>query len=116
MDSCDIFIEGVRAVGFVNSPLLPAVQNGRNVTDLIHVTDWLPTMLGIAGGSIGNLTLDGINQWNTFKEGSASTRTVNAYEPNLISVDLVKNSIDMCIYNIDPDFIRSSLIFSLPVY
>ena len=70
-------VEGVRAVGFVNSPLLSPTQNGKEIRDLIHVTDWLPTMLSIAGGSIGNLQLDGVNQWNTLKDGDNSARTVS---------------------------------------
>ncbi|CAG9835256.1 unnamed protein product [Diabrotica balteata] len=60
-----LFEGGIRSVGFVYSPLL--VQSARVSTDLIHVTDWLPTLFSAAGGDIGILDqdLDGIDQWSS---------------------------------------------------
>ena len=69
---------GIKAVGFVSSPLLSENQRGNVSTDLIHVTDWLPTMLSIAGGSTGGqLSIDGLNQWNTIRDGASTPRSVS---------------------------------------
>lgn len=60
-----LFEGGVRTVAFVYSPLL--VQAGRVSTDLIHITDWLPTLFSAANGDLGLIDpeLDGIDQWSS---------------------------------------------------
>ncbi|XP_067934002.1 arylsulfatase J-like [Watersipora subatra] len=63
---------GIRSVGFVSSPLIARPE--RSVRDLIHVTDWLPTLLHIAGGNVEKLDIDGVNQWNTISTASPSPR------------------------------------------
>ena len=56
---------GVRGVAFIWSPLL--IQTGRVSNELIHVTDWLPTIFAAAGGDIGllDLEMDGSDQWSS---------------------------------------------------
>jgi arylsulfatase I/J len=59
---------GIRAVGFVNSPLLGFGDEGYVSKELIHVTDWFPTITNIAGAySIESDKLDGKDQWTSLK-------------------------------------------------
>ena len=68
---------GVKAIGFVSSPKLLESRSGENVTDLIHITDWMPTFVSIAQGSVSNLSIDGLNQWNAIQSGDPSPREVS---------------------------------------
>ncbi|KAL1475700.1 hypothetical protein MTO96_019225 [Rhipicephalus appendiculatus] len=73
---------GSKVAAFVWSPLL---QKRRWVSHrLMHITDWLPTLYGLAGGSVHQLgNIDGHDMWESLSEGALSQRS-----------DLV--------YNIDP--------------
>ncbi|KAL2077265.1 hypothetical protein ACEWY4_026769 [Coilia grayii] len=65
---------GVRGLGFVHSPLL---QRPRRVShELLHITDWYPTLLRIAGGNLSALAsgVDGHDAWGSISEGVASPR------------------------------------------
>jgi len=69
-----LYIVGVRGVGFISSPLLN--QKGVINQQLFHITDWMPTLLHLAGGDYFKLNLDGINQWEPLKTGSGNPRKV----------------------------------------
>ena len=56
---------GMKGVGFVNSPLIK--KPGTINTGLMHVTDWFPTLLKLAGGSTSGLDLDGFDVWKTIR-------------------------------------------------
>ncbi|XP_049860288.1 arylsulfatase B-like isoform X1 [Schistocerca gregaria] len=66
---------GVRGVAAVWSPLLentPRVSN-----QLMHITDWLPTLYAAAGGNASSLPedLDGVNAWPQLVTGFGSPRS-----------------------------------------
>ncbi|XP_066525769.1 arylsulfatase I [Hoplias malabaricus] len=64
---------GIRGVGFVHSPLL---RQRRKVSKaLVHITDWFPTLLALAGGNMSwTHGLDGYNVWEAISEGKESPR------------------------------------------
>lgn len=64
---------GIRAVGFVHSPLLK--RTGIVSRALIHVSDWYPTLLGLARAQQPHSGLDGHNVWLTISEGLPCPRT-----------------------------------------
>ena len=44
------------------------------MTGLIHVTDWLPTILSVAGVKVPENKLDGYDQWKTLLYEESSPR------------------------------------------
>lgn len=64
---------GLHGVGFVHSQLLR--KPGSVSKELIHVTDWFPTLARLANASLnGTLPLDGFDQWATISENAPSPR------------------------------------------
>jgi len=60
---------GTRAAAFVSSPnsaLIPSARRGTESHTLIHVSDWYPTLLGLAGveGDLSSKPLDGHDVWS----------------------------------------------------
>ncbi|XP_047351352.1 arylsulfatase J isoform X2 [Vespa velutina] len=67
------FAGGVRGAGLLWSPYLN--HPGRISKQMIHITDWLPTILSIAGSDTSNLTnIDGINLWEALRDDKESPR------------------------------------------
>ena len=57
---------GIRGVAFVHGNVLGRSQIVSK--ELMHVSDWYPTLVGLAGGSLdGTLPLDGVDQWKTLR-------------------------------------------------
>ena len=73
---------GVRAAGLINSKLL---KNSRVSHDMMHVSDWLPTLLAAAGYDVTKETndLDGMNLWETLNDPNVTSPR----EDILINID-----------------------------
>ncbi|CAH3038820.1 unnamed protein product [Porites evermanni] len=65
---------GVRGAGFMHSPLISKTA-GRVSMQLMHVTDWLPTLYSAAGGDIHDLrNVDGLDMWGALADATVSPR------------------------------------------
>lgn len=66
---------GLRGVGFVHSELLPTSVRGTINKQLIHVSDWLPTLVeGLVGHPLNDTRLDGFDLWSTINSFDPSPR------------------------------------------
>ena len=60
-----MFEGGIRGVGFVTGGIIEGV---RSISKrLIHVSDWFPTLVHLAGGDTNDLDLDGHNVWGAIR-------------------------------------------------
>ena len=69
---------GIRGVGFVHGSMLNVPNpNVRTNNELIHVSDWYPTLLHASGCPVmpGTQSLDGFDQWETISQYAVSPRT-----------------------------------------
>lgn len=98
---------GVHGIGFVrgtDSSLAP-VPAGSVTTELMHTTDWLPTLVNLAGGDISGsaLPLDGHDQWPTIAHGKPTTRKFIIHnvpitaDPVLLPLDPEVCLFDLCL-------------------
>lgn len=70
-----LFEGGIRVHGFIHSPLLPPSSIGHSYRGLMHITDWLPTILNAAGlEALIPKDIDGINQWDALLQRDAPPR------------------------------------------
>ncbi|CAH3145265.1 unnamed protein product, partial [Porites evermanni] len=63
----DLWEGGVRGVGLVHGTMFQ--KTGVKCKELLHVTDWYPTLVNLAGKF-----LDGFNIWRSISEGAPSPR------------------------------------------
>ena len=81
-----VFEGGIRSAAFVWGQMIPKEARGTTYQGLIHLTDWLPTFMGLATGAgdewleqRANTTrgadMDGVNVWAAMVSGEASPRT-----------------------------------------
>ena len=72
----DTYNGGVRTNAFVHSPLIDASLRGTTYEGKMHVTDWLPTLMGLATNNAWTNTtdIDGYDQWSSILHNTASPR------------------------------------------
>ncbi|XP_077531580.1 arylsulfatase B-like [Haemaphysalis longicornis] len=64
---------GVRGTAFVWSPMIRTPRVSRQ---LMHVSDWLPTLYSAAGGNVEDLgDIDGVDMWHSLVSGAGSPRS-----------------------------------------
>lgn len=74
-----VFEGGVRAIGFVNggANVLPSNVRGTNISSLVHIVDWVPTILAMVTNPDKlhtNITLDGYDIWDVLVNGDPGKR------------------------------------------
>lgn len=81
---------GVHGIGFVRgtNSLIAPVPGGGATHELMHSTDWLPTLAGLAGADLSGsgLPLDGVDQWPTIATGIKTTRTMVIHNVPIVAV------------------------------
>ena len=77
----NFFEGGIRVASFVSGGIIPQRMRGQTLSGYIHVCDWYPTMLGLAGGDPaddhpGLPAVDGMDMWPYLSgNATASPRT-----------------------------------------
>ncbi|XP_077995138.1 arylsulfatase B-like isoform X2 [Glandiceps talaboti] len=72
---------GTRAVSFIHDRRLK--KQGYAYDGLMHVVDWYPTILSLAGGKATDPDMDGLNMWESISQNSVSPRTEFVYNINV---------------------------------
>lgn len=73
---------GTRAASFVHAPFIP--NKGSVHRGLIHVSDWVPTLVAAAGGKVEG-DIDGVNQWPALSRGLESPRKEMLYNERAVN-------------------------------
>ena len=68
-------LAGIRSIGFVHSPLM-TVTAGTQRTNLMHITDWMPTFEHIAS-SLPATGYSGFDQFDAITTGTNAPRDVS---------------------------------------
>ena len=61
------FEGGSRGVGFAVSPWIHEKYRGTTTNAWMHISDWYPTFIALAGGSTEGEKLNGFNVWSSLK-------------------------------------------------
>jgi arylsulfatase A-like enzyme len=78
------FRGGVSVNGFIHSQLVPEARRGGSYDGAVHVTDWLPTLMGLAtgkewDGSYVGAKIDGRDVWDAIMNDDESPTTEMAH-------------------------------------
>jgi len=95
-----LFDGGIKVPAFIHSPLLPASSRGITYNNLMHATDWLPTLIEgvldrgdllssskISGSARQRQGLDGVNQWSHMLSGGGEYSTDSPRGEIMVNLD-----------------------------
>lgn len=87
---------GIRGIGTITAP--GRITPGTRTSSLMHVSDWLPTLVTAGGGNVADLGsgfsgLDGIDQWHYLSSIKAHPSPSAAALPSAVSVPPPRNEI-----------------------
>ena len=77
---------GMHGVGFVAGGFLPSTRTDNK--EFMHISDWFPTLVHLAGGRTDDLELDGHDVWQAI-----------AYVGNFFFFQCIHASLNMCQFN-----------------
>ncbi|CAG0920961.1 unnamed protein product [Notodromas monacha] len=108
-----VFEGGTRANGILWSPMLK--KKNRVSNQLLHITDWLPTLFSVAGGQDESLPvdIDGVNQWSALSENEPSARSTMVY--NIANDTSSLNGVYGSVRIGDYKLVKGSVNFSEPL-
>lgn len=115
-----VFEGGVRVPAFIHGKLLK--NPGRTSMELMHITDWLPTLVNLAQGEVSG-SIDGFDQWKTLQELEHSPREeillniddIDKTQEALISGEwkIIRDSISIDLWMKPPGFNASGKSYSV---
>jgi len=73
---------GTRSVAFMSYPKMAEKYRGRSVNEMVHIVDWYPTILALAGYKEKVSKVDGVDQWLTLAAGWPGPRKSLIYNIN----------------------------------
>lgn len=93
-----VFRGGVSTTAIIHSNLVAEEKRGKSFKGNVHITDWLPTLMGLATngkwqGSLTGADIDGQDVWNAIISGANLTQDINILPKNSLVFSLVLNSI-----------------------
>jgi hypothetical protein len=109
------FRGGLSGTGFIHSKWIPEDVRGGTYEGQMHVTDWLPTLMGLAtdndwDGGLFGIDIDGVDQWDAITTLGDSPRSEIVHHHNgstgsSIQIDMVKLNVgDRYIQLISPEY------------
>eukprot|EP00595_Chromulina_sp_UTEXLB2642_P002971 CAMPEP_0196767722 /NCGR_PEP_ID=MMETSP1095-20130614/41897_1 /TAXON_ID=96789 ORGANISM="Chromulina nebulosa, Strain UTEXLB2642" /NCGR_SAMPLE_ID=MMETSP1095 /ASSEMBLY_ACC=CAM_ASM_000446 /LENGTH=272 /DNA_ID=CAMNT_0042136311 /DNA_START=638 /DNA_END=1456 /DNA_ORIENTATION=+ len=109
---------GVSVNGLIHSKYIPDSMKGQSYEGQVHVTDWLPTLMGLATngewtGSYSGADIDGVDMWDAIMTNSDSPHEEIVHYANgdsVISIQYNMNKLDRNV--VEPDVATPVYIFS----
>lgn len=100
---------GISGTAMIHSQYVPDAMRGQSYHGQVHVTDWLPTLMGLATNgewesSLSGADIDGSDIWSAVMSNSASPHTeIVHYADGMGNFSIQQNMIKM-----DSGFVQSS--------